>query len=321
MNTLSFSHLGRMGRLGNMLHQIAATIGLALKHELTPVFPPWAYDRYFVNPIPHGEMNTNRISEEGFLYKDIPVQSGHDLVGYLQSEKYWIENKQAILDQFTFTETFKDYFRNKRTFGPILEKETVAIHIRRGDYVNNPNYYNLPIDYYTGAIAKYFPDIKDKNILVFSDDIAWAKEHFPMADNVKFVSDQSDIDDLCLMSLCTHFIIANSSFSWWGAYLGSQGKSNAIVVRPAQYFEWDMKLTHDISDLYPESWKVYDHISSTDQQSREINITTDIIGSKLFQEALQEKGYAVLAENKDVVVDKVNESPKPKKKATPKKKK
>lgn len=256
--TLSYSQLGRNGRLANQLFQISSTIGIARKNGLAPVFPAWEYDRYFAEPIPHGQMNTNNLAEEDFLYKDIPVKGGDNLAGYLQSEKYWVDHKQDVLRQFEFKKSFSEYFPSRSLYARVFEKETIAVHVRRGDYVDNPNYVNLPAEYYHGALNQFFPENKKINIMVFSDDPSFAATLFRDWPNVTIAQDNSDIDDLCLMSLCNHFVIANSSFSWWAAYLGTN-KKGGTVVRPAQYFEGPMVETHPLTDFYPESWQVYDH--------------------------------------------------------------
>lgn len=256
--TLSFSQLGKLGRLGNSMFQAASTIGIARKNGLAPVFPAWPYERYFETPLPHGSMNNTQVKEDGFLYHEIPVKPGTDLFGYLQSKKYWQDSEQEVVNQFTFKKSMYDYFKTRSNYARIFEKEVIAIHIRRGDYVNNDNYVNLPPAYYTGALESFFPDNRRNNILVFSDDIAYARSIFPDVSNINYSEGVSDIDDLCLMGMCSNWIISNSSFSWWGAYLGSKQRGGTIV-RPAQHFEGHMKDTHPVSDLYPEEWASFDY--------------------------------------------------------------
>lgn len=271
--TLSYSNLGRNGRTGNILFQAASTIGVARKNGLAPVFPKWDYERYFTNHLPHGTMNTPTISEEGYGYKPIHASGGQDIVGYLQSPKYWEGNEAEIFDQFAFRKDFIEYFKSRSLYARVFEKPVIAIHIRRGDYVSNENYYELPVEYYTDALKKHFPDAFAMNIMIFSDDPAWVKEKFPIGQNVTVVENQSDIDDLGLMSLADHWIIANSTFSWWGAYLGSKGKQ-ARIVRPLHHFAGPLAERADTKDLYPESWISFDHlvkISSVESQIAELS--------------------------------------------------
>lgn len=319
--TLSYSQLGRNGRIGNCLFQIASTIGLARKNGLAPVFPSWEYDRYFEEPIPHGQMNTNNVAEDGFLYKDIPVKGGDNLVGYLQSEKYWLNAKEDVLRQLEFKKSFADFFPSRSLYARVFEKEVIAIHVRRGDYVENPNYVNLPIEYYHGALKQFFPEQKRMNILVFSDDPSYASTMFQGRDNVTIVKDNSDIDDLCLMSLCSHWVIANSSFSWWAAYLGSN-KKGGTVVAPAQYFEGTMKETHPLTDFYPEGWQVYDHEAKEDRldvalkQLSDQNVTISSAISEI-KEALHEKVSDILEKKNNPSAEPVK-SKKPAKPKVPK---
>ena len=95
--------------------------------------------------------------------------------------------------------------------------DPIALHIRRGDYVINiENHFNLPLEYYEAAL-KQFDD--NRNVIVFSDDSTWCHEQSLFADDRFIISDNDDNRvDLCLMSLCNDFIIANSTYSWWGAW-------------------------------------------------------------------------------------------------------
>ena len=131
----------------------------------------------------------------------------------------------------------------KKLFGDDIGKiDKVAIHVRRGDYVNNPFYVDLTqTDYYEKAMAE-FPDSK---FLVFSDDIEWCKEYFI---GEEYTFDHSDeLNALNSMASCTGHIIANSSFSWWGAYLSPHGGK---VVAPKNYYSDGIERTK-----FPKEWK------------------------------------------------------------------
>lgn len=126
-------------------------------------------------------------------------------------------------------EFFEPYGRELKSMfgpkGPTIDQ--IAIHVRRGDYVNNPFYVDLTeTSYYEDAMA-LFPGC---DFLVFSDDIEWCKEYFK-GQQFEFSEGNSEIEDLDLMSSCKGVIIANSSFSWWGAYL-----SNGKVVAPQKWY-------------------------------------------------------------------------------------
>jgi hypothetical protein len=135
-----------------------------------------------------------------------------------------------------------------------LVQGCIALHIRRGDFlINSLNHHNLSLKYYENAL-KEFPD--DQNVVIFSDDPKWCKEQ-PLFSGDRFLVSESDNSyvDLCLMSMCSHFIIANSTFSWWGAWLSRV--KDKVVVYPSKWFGPNNadKLT---KDLFPEEWRMID---------------------------------------------------------------
>ena len=133
---------------------------------------------------------------------------------------------------------------------------SVGVHIRRGDYVANPiaNQFHgvCSLEYYLAAIAKLKEEIGAPRFFVFSDDIGWARQNLRLPDPTTFVDhngEAHDYEDLRLMSLCKHHIIANSSFSWWGAWLSNN--PDKIVIAPERWFR-DPSM--DPRDLVPEGW-------------------------------------------------------------------
>jgi len=183
------------------------------------------------------------INEEYFtINTDLPVHLNYYFDGYWQSEKYFSENENQIFSNFFYdSEQIKLYSKIIEGF------RTVSLHIRRGDYVGMPDHYvNLGIEYYKNAldlIGTY-----DK-ILLFSDDVKWCKENLNF-DNIIFVEDTTDLDDLILMSRCTNNIIANSSFSWWGARLNKNPDKR--VIAPSKWYGPKMNVV--TKDLLPENW-------------------------------------------------------------------
>jgi hypothetical protein len=176
------------------------------------------------------------------------------LEGYWQTEKYFKDIKEIILRDFTIVEEPDP--RNKTMADQIRGSESVSIHVRRGDYVTNPttNAYHgtCSEDYYKKAIQIIKNRVHKPQFFIFSDDLTWVREHLDIGYPTVFVDfngPDKDYEDLRLMSLCQNHIIANSSFSWWGAYLGSDpGK---IVIAPKRWFKKTDIIT---SDLLPESW-------------------------------------------------------------------
>ena len=172
-------------------------------------------------------------------------QQGHEravknslLVGYWQSEQYFSEFRDEILADFNFCDEIK---MNNCAFAEMIKLSTsVSVHIRRGDYINNAKsasiYHECGLDYYEKSITLIRQQIESPVFFVFSDDISWCKKNINFLDShVVFVSDETTdaISDLYLMSLCSSHIIANSTFSWWGAWLSS----SCLVIQPRIWFK------------------------------------------------------------------------------------
>lgn len=238
-----------IGGLGNQLFQIASTFGIARSNDTSPLYPYWRYQRYFKYNLPQGSIQAATIREVEFEYNPIHTSGHAAILGYFQSPKYWKDQECIISDILTFEHDF--YARVKEKYDFLTEEypETIAVHIRRGDYVNNPNYVELGLEYYIPALAQ-IPDIKKKAILIFSDDLQAAKAIGGDDSNVIYVWGGTDIEDLCMMTMCDYHIIANSSFSWWGAYLSYSKK----IVRPKRHFAGDLAKRATTKDLYPENW-------------------------------------------------------------------
>jgi hypothetical protein len=175
------------------------------------------------------------------------------LEGYWQSEKYFRKIEPLIRQEFRLRVAPGALV--EESAGRIGDGNAVSIHIRRGDFASNPATHAThgvcSIDYYQRAIEKISRQTEDARFWIFSDDPQWVTENITTDHPSSCVSDQhfKDYEDLYLMSCCRHHIIANSSFSWWGAYLGSHpGK---IVIAPKRWFKKTEIIT---TDLLPESW-------------------------------------------------------------------
>lgn len=244
---ISFSELGRHGRLGNQLFQVAGTLGLAEKYSAEAVFPAWGYEKYFQNLLTHGEPERVRVEERYFHHHDWNLAGESlDIRGYLQSEKYF--GKEKLKLDPVFVQECKmqlDIFHN----------ETICIQIRRGDYVGNPNYYQLTPEFYISALIEHFPNWREMNILIISDDIEWCRVHFECLPNVYFSNNAFDIQDMALGSCCDHFIISNSTFGWWTAWFGE--KKHSKIVHSGHLFTGRLAKTHNIKDYRPERWIEY----------------------------------------------------------------
>jgi hypothetical protein len=243
---ITFSKLGKHGNLGNQLFQIASLMGIAEKTLHKAVIPQWQYRQYFEG-LPD-EMNTTGklINEVNFHYdlnqfNELVKEGNFDILGWLQSEKYW--NDATIFK-------LKDCEK--------LETPTIGLSVRRGDYVDNPNYVLLQINYYLNGLLQF--NLSEFNIIVFSDDIEYCKIHFSCLNNVQFAQGNA-IQQLTLMSKCHGFVISNSTFSWWGAYLGE-----GTTVRPNCLFDGELFRTSNSKDFYPEKWLIQEYDKKIDLQ-------------------------------------------------------
>lgn len=255
---LTFSKVGKKGNLGNQLFQIAATIGLAQKHGHDYAFLPWQYQSFFKNPLPVLATLPEKlmsVTEKQFHHHDWDFpDSGqaYDLVGWLQSERYF--DRAKTQHYFEFTDSLVSKLKSKYELA--FEKPTILVSIRRGDFVNHPDYLQLPIQFYLNALLEFFPDWQSRNLIVLSDDIGYCKFHFSFLDNVFFGDGLNAIEQLCLGSLCDDFIISNSTFSWWTAWLGE--KQHSKIICPHQNFDGDKRKQCDDRDYFPKRWIRYD---------------------------------------------------------------
>ena len=228
---LTFNELGKYGRLGNQMFQIASTIGIAKMLGYDFGFPEWIYhdhknrfgseediniQDYFVNKLPAaGETLTDLYMQWGF-HGFAGIEDRTNLSGHMQSEKYFKHCEDTIRHYFEFKDKSIE-----------IPDNSIAIHVRRGDY--DDNYHpTMKADYYEKAM-QFMPACCP--IYVFSDDPEQAIKM--LGDSYKYVTGNHYIKDLQLMTQCKHFILSNSTFCWWGWWLsGKQGQ----VVAPKNWF-------------------------------------------------------------------------------------
>ena len=176
--------------------------------------------------------------------------------GYWQSEKYFKEIESELRNQFSILIPASK--KNQVIIDQMQRENSVSLHIRRGNYVNvnhvNKIHGTCSLNYYNSAVAIISSKVTNPKFYVFSDDINWAKDNLYLNFETIFVDindSKTDYEDLRLMSNCKHNIIANSTFSWWGAWLNSS--NNKIVVSPNIWFK-DEELNSLTSSLIPEEW-------------------------------------------------------------------
>lgn len=176
------------------------------------------------------------------------------LAGYWQSERYFADVAENIRAEITVDAAPAG--DNAETLRAIESGESVCVHVRRGDYVTNKRAQRrhgaCSLEYYGEAVAGIRERVERPHYFVFSDDPAWARANLSFDGPVRFVDHNGpdhDFEDLRLMSRCRHHIIANSTFSWWGAWLAR--RAGQVVIAPKRWFASGK---HDARDVYPEAW-------------------------------------------------------------------
>lgn len=255
--TLSFNYLGNYGQIGNQMFQYAALKGIALSNQVDYFIPPKEVfgsqypiisklDDCFDLQCNRGISDFTTHEEEKFSFNEnlmSGINSNLNLHGYFQTEKYFSHCKEEIRKDFAFKPEILDPC-NEMTSS---FDELISLHIRRSDYVGNEHYHLQTISYYEVALSMIG---SDSSVLVFSDDVDWCRKQEFLGGDRFMISESNDpYIDLCLMSLCNYHIIANSSYSWWGAWLSDSKK----VIAPKNWFAGPA-INNDTSDLYCSNW-------------------------------------------------------------------
>lgn len=260
---ISFNSLGNYGRLGNQMFQYAALRGIAATRSYEYCIPApetfgvtdgnvatsdaTLFTTFKLRPCVLRTSNFRTLYETQHHFDEHLLNTcpdNVDLFGYFQTEKYFKHIEQSIREDFTFIDNIaavcNDYMNQ-------FDCAIIALHIRRGDYVNLQSYHPMPtMHYYSEALQR----LPNTMVLVFSDDIEWCRtQQLFQNDRFVFSINNSTAVDLCLMSMCDYHIIANSSFSWWGAWLAKSKQ----VVAPVKWFG-DALCDKNTSDMYCDGW-------------------------------------------------------------------
>lgn len=211
-------------------------------------FPAFLKKRFFHTGQTHIIEKAYNFDPEILLLKDNVY-----LDGYWQSDKYFNDAGDVIRSDFTFRDEPEG--QNLQYAEMILNLNSVSLHVRRGDYVTSAKtgaFHGLcSLDYYKKAVNEIFRKTGKPVFFMFSDDMEWVKSNLKIDGDVYYIdcnTTETCHEDMRLMSLCKHHIIANSSFSWWGAWLGSD--PDKIVYAPSKWFNAKV----DTRDNIPSSW-------------------------------------------------------------------
>jgi hypothetical protein len=280
---LAFNHIGSLGRLGNQMFEYAAVRGIAAKHGYDWCIPPSdrkGIENYSLHECFKLASERHEAVIEEFQYVQEPhfhfseelfenCPDNVSLYGFFQSEKYFQHISDEIRKDFTFHD---EHLGPCKEMVNSIEGEPIMLHVRRGDpnlvdprgfkwsYAQCGDQHPVqPLEYYEKALAE-FDD--DQPVIVFSDSVDWVKEQEFFSGDRFLISEPQDkyadgsftpYADLCLMSLCSHAIIANSSLSWWGAWLISNPHKK--VIAPRMWFG-PAYADKDTKDLYCSDWVV-----------------------------------------------------------------
>lgn len=262
------------GGLGNQMFQYALGRHLAIKHKTSLYYtfnsPKGDTQRLYslgCFPVNLKSLSLTNLLIAKFRLKPIKEKTHNFspdilnspdniwITGYWQSEKYFQSISGILRDDFTFI--YPPDKSNQIMLKKIMSTASVAVHIRHGDYLTRPEtqafHGLLPVSYYRQAFRIIQKRLRKPVFYFFSDDIAWCRANFSNLAQAEFIDHNllngKDWPDLRLMSRCRHQIIANSSFSWWGAWL-NPGK-NKLVIAPKKWFGSE---SLNISDRLPASW-------------------------------------------------------------------
>lgn len=272
MNFITKINIANQCDFGSQMSNYASLVAIGKKSNLTPIFIKEYLDiRYgfplkepFKTPIPiisladlptheiyqiNPNQNTLGLVDKNLFNLDF--NDSYDIEGDLFSMNYFYDIKEEILELYTFKDEITsfclEYINKIKQEDEIL----VSVHFRRGDYLIYSSL-NLSLDYYKDAIdaLKNIHPGKKIKYLIFSNGMDWVKENFK-PDNCVYVENLNRFQDMYLMSLCNHNIIANSSFSWWGAFLNKN--PNKTVICPYHYLMGEGSELYN-GHYYPKEW-------------------------------------------------------------------
>lgn len=184
---------------------------------------------------------------DGYSKFHFSFRKNIDMIGYFQSDKYFKQYEDIIKNELMVKEPLLE--QNKEIFQKINETDSVCVHIRRGDFVNSVHQI-CNIDYFKKAIQIMNSEIEKPIYYIFSDDIEWVKDNLKVDANLVYVDNNNpNYEDLRLMYSCKHFIMSNSSFSWWAQYLSKNNDKK--IIAPNRWYNNDIRC-----DIYQDNWKI-----------------------------------------------------------------
>lgn len=245
------------GQLGNHMFQLAALLRHCRVNNMEPQFyilEPTKQEKYYDTMLPYCKQfrTLEPVDTKSVPYKYIPIPSdATTLHGYLQSSKYFADEKEYIKQMFTPDPSVQTICNLKHESLLQLKNEfdVVVVHVRRGDYLKLPQFHGiLSHKYFNNAIALMRKKLSNPTFLIFSDDVEYSRKTF-IGDNIRVINEPDPNITFCLMKQFHNFILSNSTFSWWACYL-SEHQQNVIV--PDRWF--GPMGPQDFQDIYEPEW-------------------------------------------------------------------
>jgi len=260
---ITFNLMGRYGRFGNQMFQYATLysiaktrkyeFGVPYKNKSENPYLNFCLDEAFENLSAKDSSNVipiQRARENQFEYNAgiFGISDNTDIHGYFQSEKYFKDYRNQLLKEFTFKPYIFEKALNVRS---VTREPVISVHLRLGDYKNLVGKHPVMEKKYYQEALEHLP--KDLLIIGFSDEPEEASNLFDSLNRKYFVTNPDDsYTDMCTMTMCNYHVIANSSYSWWGAWLSESKK----VIAPYNWFGEDDVMPKNWSDIYCKEWMV-----------------------------------------------------------------
>jgi hypothetical protein len=260
---ITFNLLGRYGRMGNQMFQYATLFAIAktrgydfgvpYKIKSDNPYLNFCLDDAFshLSAKDSSEIrNIHKAQEHNFTYNAgiFGIPDNTDIIGYFQSEKYFVDYREQLLKEFEFKPEVR---RSALDIRSVTKEPVISMHLRLGDYKNLVGKHPIcTLEYYKEALSKLPEDLL---IIAFSDEPESAKQLFDSLGRKYFITESNDQNiDMCAMTYCDYHVIANSSFSWWGAWLSNTKK----VIAPTEWFGNSPEMPKNWSDIYCKEWMV-----------------------------------------------------------------
>lgn len=258
---ITCSTLGKMGRIGNQMFQYATLYAIAKQNGYdfgVPYSRVNSSDEFSKFHLPEifslsakdsSHIPITKIFQEKQHHFDpdvLNISDETDIYGYFQTEKYFKKYKEEIKKEFEFSEKVSSFCKSFRKTIP--SEKVISLHVRRGDYLKIQHIHPIcSMNYYQEAMSCFD---QDSSFLIFSDDMPWCMENF-RGNRYSFFQNNHH-NSLCMMSICDGHIIANSSYSWWGAWLGNVDN----VIAPKNWFGIHPQAPKNWQDTYCDKWKI-----------------------------------------------------------------